>query len=242
MNRSLTLAVPWMGGGTSRGWEARRCRKRPWMRGRTSSSSGGGFGGLTAGAGARRRAGAHHAGRPHQPPPVPAPALPGGHGRAFAGRHRAADPVDLARAAQRAVLMAEVDALRPRRRGACFWPTARPRLRLPRRRVRRGHLLLRPRGLGALRAGAEDDRGRGRDPAARAPRFRARRARVGPGEARRADELRRHRRRTDGRRARRRAGGAVASSCSRATSGASTLRTRRSPDRGRPAHPAHVPR
>ena len=63
---------------------------------------GAGFGGLSAAhglAGAPRRCHRH---RPAQPPSVPAAALPGGDGRALAGRDRLADPRHPARRSQRA--------------------------------------------------------------------------------------------------------------------------------------------
>ena len=75
---------------------------------------GGGFGGLYAARALRRRAGPGHAGRPPQPPPLPAAALSGGDRRAVAGRHRLADPLDPAPPGQRcACCSAEVESDRP---------------------------------------------------------------------------------------------------------------------------------
>ena len=54
------------------------------------------------GAGAAPRAGARDAGRPPQSSRLPAAALPGGDGRAVAGRYRRADPLDPPPAEQRA--------------------------------------------------------------------------------------------------------------------------------------------
>ena len=61
---------------------------------------GGGFGGLYCARALARRAGAHHARRSAQPPPVSAAALPGGDRGAQPGRHRAADPRHRAQAAE----------------------------------------------------------------------------------------------------------------------------------------------
>ena len=76
---------------------------------------------VAGGEGARRRARASHARRPPQSPPVPAPALPGGDGRAFAGGHRAADSLGAARPVERG--------RRPRRgrRDRCRGEGDRPR-------------------------------------------------------------------------------------------------------------------
>ncbi len=78
-----------------------------------------------------------------------------------------------------------------------------PALRLPHRRDRRAPRVLRPRRMGAERSGAQDARGRHRDPPTDPPRLREGRARDRSRAAPRVADVRPRRRRADGRRARR---------------------------------------
>ena len=86
--------------------KAARAVRRVWRRRHTMIGTphvvivGGGFAGLSRRPGARRRRGRGDGRRPPQPPRVPAAALPGGHRRPVAGRHRRADPLGAAAAAQ----------------------------------------------------------------------------------------------------------------------------------------------
>ena len=184
---------------------------------------GGGFGGLTAAQALESAPVRVTLRRPHQPPHVPAAPLPGGHGGPLAGRHRAAHPRHPRSASatsrcswRRSTRVDPGERARaPRRR-------RRPRLGLPRRRVRRGDVVLRPRRLGATRRpGSSRSRTPSRSASACCSPSSSPSATTSPRGARAAPQLRRHRRRTDGGRARGRARRAVASSSSIATSAAS---------------------
>ena len=95
------------------------------------------------------------------------------------------------------------------------------RLRHADRRDRRASHLLRPSRVGADRAGAQDDRGRDRDPPPDPHRLRGGRARGRPGPAARVDDVRARRRRTDRRRAGRARSARSPATRSSATSGRS---------------------
>ncbi len=128
-----------------------------------------------------------HAGRPPQPPPVPAAALPGGHRRPVAAPD-IASPIRriLRRQAQRrACCSPRRSAVDVRARG-CVLARRRARLRLPGARHRRHPLLLRPRRVGAVAPGPQDARGRLEIRRRVLLAFEARRARDRCREARRA--------------------------------------------------------
>ena len=121
------------------------------------------------------------------------------------GRHRPAAPLDPAQAAQHDGHPRRGDRARPR---AARGPAGRrraDRLRHADRRDRRPSHLLRPPRVGAVRARAQDDRGRDRDPAPDPDRLRGGRARGRSRAPARLDDLRDRRRRADRRRAGRRA-------------------------------------
>ena len=169
---------------------------------------GAGFAGLTA---ARELRGApvqRHGGRPAQPPPLPAAALPGGHRRAQPGRHLGAHPQRAPAPAQRAGGAGRGDRHRwTRQRGASASPTGSS--------SRYDFLIV---GTGAthsyfgrddwapLAPGLKTHRGRARDPAADPARLRASRARDRSGGAPGAAHLRDRRGRSHRRGAGRRAG------------------------------------
>ena len=150
-------------------------------------------------AGPRGR-GNHRAG-PHQPPPLPAAALPG-RGRHPAARpDRAADPRGDQEAGQRTRLAGRGDRARPGRQGGpCRGSRRAPdraALRLPDRRRRRHPFLLRPGRVRRVRSGDEDDRGRA-SPARPDPgRVRDGRARDRPAGAGRVVDVRADRCRPD---------------------------------------------
>ena len=146
---------------------------------------GGGFGGLAAARALDVPGGAHHAGRSQQPPPVPAPAVPGRHGGARRARRIGADPQLPVAAGQRhGAAWPGVQRSTSRRSACCS--TAR-HLDYDYLILATGDdpCLLRPRPLGRARARAQDDRRRARHPAPDPARLRGRRARDRT-EARRA--------------------------------------------------------
>ena len=156
---------------------------------------GGGFGGLYAARALKGRAGARHARRPAEPPPLPAVALPGGHRRPEPRRHRGADPRVLRRSEERrrscSAEAVAVDA------------TAR-KVVLADGELSYDYLIL---ATGAThsyfghdewdapRARAQEHRGRAGDPPPRAPRVRDGRARAGCRAPPRVADLRDRRRR-----------------------------------------------
>ena len=99
--------------------------------------------------GAATRPGRGGGGRSHQPPPLPAAALPGRHRGALRGRHRAADPRRPATPAQRAGRARRGRRHRRRRAGSSTIDTLGHHddavLRQPDRRDRRVAVVLRPR-------------------------------------------------------------------------------------------------
>ena len=114
---------------------------------------GGGFAGLDCRAAAPQRRLRRDDRRSSQPSRLPAAAVSGGDGRAVAGRHRVADPVDPAQAAALRVLLANVERIDSAKRSSS---TLRLRsdggetlvVRLPDRRRGRDALVLRPRRVG----------------------------------------------------------------------------------------------
>ena len=163
---------------------------------------GAGFGGLACARALAARPGRGHADRPAQLPPVPAAALPGGDRRPLAGRHRLADPRHPG--ATRPTPSVHARPGHRRRHGA------RARSSLDEaRRVPYDYLVLATGARHAyfghdewadVRAGAEEDRRRHRDPPAHAaPPSSARRRPTDPAERGAPAHLRRGRRRADGR-------------------------------------------
>ena len=157
----------------------------------------------------------------------------------------ALSPADIARRSARSCAASRTCDVRAGRgrRDRCRGEGDRPRrgrrrlpVRLPDPRRRRAPRLLRPRRVGALRAGPEDARGRARDPPPHPARVRGGRARARSGAAQGAADVRRRRRRPDRRRAGRRDRRDRAATRWRATSATSTRATRASscsrPDRG----------
>ena len=166
----------------------------------------------------RRRAGAaqgrrrRDAGRPHQPPSVPAAAVPARVRHALDGRLRGPDPRDAAQAVQRERVDGRGDRDRPGAARTAARPRRAARLRQPDRRLRREHLVLRPRRMAGAVVRAQDARGRGRAAGTDPVLLRGGRARGRPGRARALLDHRGDRRRPDRRRGRRPARRAGASS------------------------------
>ena len=146
-------------------------------------------------------AGADHAHRPHQPPPLPAPALPGGH-RASSRRARSPRPSATSSATTRRCgsILGEVEDIDVEAREVHADEFGKPltiALRQPDRGRRRGHLVLRARRVPRRLLRHEDPR---RRPGAAGPhlrRLRAGRGRDGRRGAPAPHDLRRRRRRPD---------------------------------------------
>ena len=146
-------------------------------------------------AGARRGRGRRDPRRSPQPPRLPAAALPGGDGGPVARRHRRADPLGAAPAAQRPGAARRGGAGRRRRPAGRAGERRGPAVSRPGARHRRHARLLRARRLGRPCPGPEDARRRRGDPPAGADRVREGRGRGRPGSPARAAHLRRDRRR-----------------------------------------------
>ena len=159
---------------------------------------GGGFAGLWATRALAAFAGSHHPGRPLQPPPVPAAALPGGDRGLVVARYRRAAAPHPAQAAQcgSAAGAKSATSMLPRN-GSRLDDGSRAGFRLSAAGQRRYSRLLRARRMGQACAGPEDAGRCAAAAPAPAARVRARRGRAGPGQARGLAEFRHRRRRPD---------------------------------------------
>ena len=161
-------------GGRARGRGASRSIRRPRTPRETLPPGqrvvvvGGGFGGLQAVNKLRKHAGRGHADRPPQLPPLPAARLPGRHRRALGRGDRVAAARDLQARAQRAGAAGRGRRRRPRaaRRLGAAADGGRAGDGGPLRHADRGGrlevLLLRPSGVGRVRAGDQVARARAR--------------------------------------------------------------------------------
>ena len=177
----------------------------------------------SAGCSPRRRCGARRrrrdGDRPHEPPPLPAAALPGGHRHPRRGRHRAADPRRPAPAAQRERACSARSSTSTSTHAGVTVDTLGRRSELPYDSLivaAGAHaVVLRPPRVRARRARHEDDRRRARAARPDLRCLRARRAGARPGGAAPPADVRGDRRGPDRRRARRAARGALAARAAR---------------------------